>query len=156
MRFIRALALCALCIILLGNKLFAGTASVRPVSPFSENFFTSVKKVDADFPLREISHDANVKICSCQILNLESANYQHRHVVVLAEKTNHGNYSSGYRVAKGVIEKEKKHLRLFFYDKIKVVNKFAQSTDCKSLFIKLKELDQSLVMYDILDADVKR
>jgi len=54
------------------------------------------------------------------------------------------------------IEKEKKHLKLLFYDKLKVVNHIAQTTDCKSLYIKLKGADRSLVMYDILDADIKR
>ena len=156
MRSIRTLPLCVLAIILLGNNLFAGDFSVRPVSSLPGNFFSTVKKVDADFALHEISRSVGAKICSCQILNMESANYQHRNVAVFAEKTNHGNYSADYRIAKDVIEKEKKHLKHLFYDKVKVVNHIAQTTDCKSLYIKLKGADRSLVMYDILDADIKR
>ena len=156
MPFIRTLSLCVLCIILLDNNSFASDASVRPVSSLPPNFFTTVKNADADFASHKINRSAGVKICSCQILNMESANYQHRNVAVFAEKTNHGNYSADYRIAKDVIEKEKKHLKRLFYDKLKVVNHIAQSSDCKSLYIKLKEADRSLVMYDILDADIKK
>jgi hypothetical protein len=156
MLFIRTLSLALLCIILVDNNSFAGDASVRPVSFLPKNFLSTVKNVDADFALNEINRSKGAKICSCQILNLESANYQHRNVAVFAEKTNHGNYSSDYKIAKDAIEKEKRHLRQMFYDKLKVVNKIAQTTDCRSLYIKLKGADSSLVMYDILDADIRK
>ncbi|HEX4851142.1 MAG TPA: hypothetical protein VFV08_10065, partial [Puia sp.] len=135
MRFIRTLSMALLCvIIMLDNYSFANNSSVRPVSSLPQNFFNAVKNVDADFGLRETNRNTGAKICSCQILTMESANYQHHNVAVFAEKTNHGNYSSDYRIAKDVIEKEKKHLKRLFYDKLKVVNRIAQITDCKSLY----------------------
>jgi hypothetical protein len=154
MPFIRTLFACLL-FILIGNNLFAGDASVRPVSSFPDNFFGTVKNADANFSLHETNGTVGAKICSCQILNMESANYEHRNVAVFAEKTNHGDYSADYKAAKAAIEKEKKHLKNFFYDKVKVVNHIVQTTDCKSLYIKLKGADRSLMMYDIIDADIK-
>jgi hypothetical protein len=46
------------------------------------------------------------RICSCQILNLESLNYDHRYVVLLAEKTNDGS-TAAFNAAKNRIRKEK-------------------------------------------------
>ena len=100
-----------------------------------------------------VAHHKVAKICSCQILNLQSSNYQHNKVAVFAEKTNNGSFSSDSKAAKGTIEKEKKHLKQLFYDKLEVVNHIAENTDCKSLYLKLKKKDNALVMYDILDAD---
>src|SRR4029077_14194381 len=103
-----------------------------------------------------VAHHKVAKICSCQILNLQSSNYQHNKVAVFAEKTNDGNFSSDSRAAKETIEKEKKHLKQLFYDKLQVVDHIAENTDCKSLYLKLKDNDRSLVMYDILDADIRK
>lgn len=96
------------------------------------------------------------KICSCQILDLKSNNYDHRHLAVFAEKTNNGDVSSDHSIARSAIEKEKKHLKEMFYDQLKVVNRVTESGDCQSLYSKLKAEDQTLVMYDILDADIRR
>ncbi|MBS1599799.1 MAG: hypothetical protein JST75_16355 [Bacteroidetes bacterium] len=156
MPFIRTLSLCVLSIIISHSQSFAGDASVRPVSPLPDNFMTTVKKADAGFSLHETKSISAVKICSCQILSMESSNYQHRNVAVFAEKTNHGDYSADAKIAKNAIEKEKKNLKHLFYDKVKVVNHISRTTDCKSLYIQLKGADRSLVMYDILDADIRK
>ena len=156
MPFIRTLTLFVLSVLFLGNSLFAGNASVRPVSALPLSFLNTIRYVDANLSVTKNASTVGTKICSCQILSMESSNYQHHNVAVFAEKTNHGNYSAEYKVAKNAIEKEKKNLKRLFYDKVKVVNNISQTTDCKSLYIKLKGVDQSLMMYDILDADVKK
>ncbi len=93
-----------------------------------------------------------VKVCSCQILNLESTNYNHHYVVLLAEKTNDGQ-SSAFRIAKNRIRKEKKQLKNLFYDKVKVVAEIHGTGSCKSMFYKLKMVNRNLQLYEILNAD---
>jgi len=94
------------------------------------------------------------RICSCQILNLASANYNHRHVALLAEKTNHGA-SSDFRAAKNRIEKEKKELKRMFYDEVKVVSTVAAVGSCHALYVHLKNGDRNLQIYEILNADIR-
>jgi len=120
--------------------------------------------VSIDTAKHETSHglsaiekgSGSTKICSCQILDLQSNNYQYSHMAVLAEKTNYGDFSAGVVTARQAIEKEKKHLRLLFFDRMKVVDRVNEAMDCRSLFAKLKLQDNSLVMYDVLDADQGR
>ena len=152
---IRTLICCA-SLFALSFSSFAGNGSPKPVSPFSPDFFALVRKVDSGLSLSEIPSSRTRKICSCQILNLQSSNYKHNNVAVFAEKTSQGNYSAASKIAREVIEKEKKHLRHAFYDRLQVVNRFSENTDCQSLYSKLKGADHSLVMYDILDADIRR
>jgi hypothetical protein len=140
------------------TALFASDSSIRPVSRFPKDFFTSVKKLDIRF--HQADHKVNkgevVKICSCQILNLQSKNYHQNDMGVFAERSSQGQLSSDLSITKKFIDREKKHLRLLFYDKLKVVNSFSEPTDCKSLYLKLKLINSSLVIYDILDADVRK
>ncbi|HMH35228.1 MAG TPA: hypothetical protein VK543_19465 [Puia sp.] len=156
MRCLNRTRFLALLFIVMSNQLLAGDGSLKPQTQFSPSFMGSVKKLDAIAAASNKTGKTGVKICSCQILEMKSNNFEHKNVAVFAEKTNFGKFSADYGVATDVIEKEKKHIRLFFYDKVKVVNKVAEATDCKSLYIKLKDADQSLVMYDILDADVRK
>ena len=93
------------------------------------------------------------KICSCQVLNLESSNFDHRFVVLLAEKKNDGTRSA-YTIAKNRIQKEKKHLKQMFYDKIEVVSEKQAAGSCKEMFYRLKTADVSLQLYEILNADI--
>jgi hypothetical protein len=94
------------------------------------------------------------RICSCQILNLSSSNFDHRHMAVLAEKTDHGT-SSDFSAAKNSIEKEKKHLKKMFYDKVKVVSESTAAGSCKALYVRLKSGDNNLELYEILNADIR-
>jgi hypothetical protein len=146
---------------------FAGQGSVRPVNSVS---FVSViiEKLDSilnnQVTVTEIkkeseltSEEANSpagKICSCQILNLESSNFDHRYVVLLAEKKNDGG-GTAYAIAKNRIQKEKKHLKKMFYDKIEVVSEMQGTGSCKEMFYRLRTADVSLRLYEILNADIK-
>ncbi|MBS1918197.1 MAG: hypothetical protein JST87_18150 [Bacteroidetes bacterium] len=96
------------------------------------------------------------KICSCQVLELQSTNHHHRNFAVLAEKTNGRSVFSDIVKVNRILEKEKKHIQFLFYDKLSVVNSVTEATDCRSLYSKLKFKNRSLMLYDILDADVRR
>jgi hypothetical protein len=99
---------------------------------------------------------SSIKICSCQVLDLQSTNHRHRNIALFAEKTNGRSLSFDMGRINKIMEKEKKHMQSFFYDKLTVVNVFTESTDCRSLFSKLKTKNKSLVLYDILNADTRR
>lgn len=92
---------------------------------------------------------AGGRICSCQILNLESSNYDHRYVALLAEKTS----STGYKEARNRIQKEKKNLKRLFYDKVKLVAEVQGKGTCKSMYFRLRTADSKLQLYEILNAD---
>jgi hypothetical protein len=146
-------------------NIFAGTASVRPVRPNTFKFQNiakldsflsarisvySAKKISESSPKTSPGSD---RICSCQILNLESSNYDHRYVVLLAEKTNDGS-STAYNAAKNRIKKEKKQLKHLFYDKVKTVAEMQGTGSCKSMFYRLRTADSHLQLYEILNADI--
>jgi hypothetical protein len=92
---------------------------------------------------------AGGRICSCQILNLESSNYDHRYVVLLAEKTS----ATGFKGARDRIQKEKKNLKKLFYDKVKVVAEVQGKESCKTMYFRLHTADSKLQLYAILNAD---
>jgi hypothetical protein len=154
-RNIRTLVLAAF-YLLSTQFIFAGDGSSKPLFHFSTHFKASSKAADKTFISMTGKEMKSFKICSCQILDLKSNNYDHRHLAVFAEKTNNGDVSSDHSIARSAIEKEKKHLKEMFYDQLKVVNRVTESGDCQSLYSKLKAEDQTLVMYDILDADIRR
>lgn len=95
---------------------------------------------------------AGDRICSCQVLNLESSNYDHRYVVLLAEKTNDGTGTS-FKAARKRIQKEKKQMKELFYDKVKLVAELQGSGSCKSMYFRLRMADSNLQLYEILNAD---
>jgi hypothetical protein len=92
------------------------------------------------------------RICSCQVLNLESSNYDHRNVVLLAEKTDFAS-SSGFKATRSRIEKEKKQLKKLFYNKVKTVAEMQGRGSCKSMYFRLHSADGQLQLYEILNAD---
>jgi hypothetical protein len=145
---------------------FAGESSVRPVASISflsehiENLdsllsdrvsVVEVKK-ESDLTSDEANSSAGT-ICSCQVLNLASSNYDHRYVVLLAEKKNDGT-GTAFAMAKNRLQKEKKHLKQMFYDKIQVVSEMQGTGSCKAMFYRLRSADESLRLYEILNADI--
>jgi hypothetical protein len=154
-RNIRTLVLAAFCM-LSAQFIFAGDGTSKPLSHFSSHFKTTVKSVEKTFFPMAGKEVKSFKICSCQILDVKSNNYDHRHLAVFAEKTNNGDLSFNHSIPRSVIEKEKKHLKEMFYDQLKVINSISESGDCQSLYTKLKADDQKLVMFSIIDADVRK
>jgi hypothetical protein len=157
-----SLAFLLLCVASL--DIFAGSGSVKPVQAFLIRKDQIQKLDELLSKSRVILTDNNTyvspaatestgRICSCEILDMESLNYHHQHVVLLAEKTNHGG-SADFNQAKRRIQKEKKNLKRLFYDKIKLVSEFQGTGTCKSLYFKLKSADSHLQLYEILNADI--
>jgi hypothetical protein len=97
-----------------------------------------------------------LKICACQVLKLQSANYKPRNFALYSERTNRKSYTYDLHKAKWILEREKKHLAALFYDKLDVLDELVEVTDCRSMFIKMKKQHKTLILYDIVDADVKR
>ena len=116
-------------------------------------FSSNIDKTPGIRPEAEESSSTGAHICSCQILHLESSNYDHREVAVFAEKTNNGS-STDYAIAKCRIQKEKKILKKMFFDKVKVVAEIHATGSCKSMFFRLKTADNQLQLYAILNADI--
>ena len=157
------------------NNSFAGSGVIRPVGHLSgkltytiqklDSFLSSAVAVSVTGPVTEVSqaspdketateNSTRGRICSCQILNLESSNYNHQHIAVFAEKTNHGS-SADFNAAKSRINKEKKHLKNMFYDKVEVVAEVEAVGSCHSMYVKLKSRDARLQIYEILNADIR-
>ncbi|HLY71786.1 MAG TPA: hypothetical protein VKR53_18760 [Puia sp.] len=97
-----------------------------------------------------------LKICACQVLKLQSANYKARNFALYSERTSRKSYTYDLHKAKSILEKEKKHLADLFYDKLDVLDELVEVTDCRSMFIKMKKQHKSLILYDIVDADIKK
>lgn len=145
---------------------FAGQSSVTPATSISL-ISAHIGKLDSILSSRvsvievkkepelttEDGNSSTEMICSCQVLNLESSNYNHRFVVLLAEKKN-DRTGTAFTKAKNRIQKEKKHLKQMFYDKIQVVSEMQGTGSCKAMFYRLKTADMSLQLYEILNADI--
>jgi len=112
-------------------------------------FVTSVKTYDKDYNNKLVT-----KVCACQLLTVTSKNQQIENVAVFSEKINNGDITADFAVATKVLEQEKKHMKMFFYEKVKVVGKQVVATDCKTFYKQLKVQYDDLKMYELLDADV--
>jgi hypothetical protein len=154
-----------ICFWLLSINSFAGPLFVKPVKSrfFTENIVlkldsflssaVSAIPVERESGIQDIeaSHSSS-RICSCQVLNLESSNYEHHSVVLLSEKTNDGT-TAAYSAAKNRLIKEKRLLKKMFYDKVKVIAAFQGAGSCKSMFRSLQATNRDLKLYEILNAD---
>src|SRR5918993_2956074 len=90
------------------------------------------------------------KVCACQLLTVKSKNQKAEIVAVFSEKINNGDITAEFAVATQVLEKEKKHMKSFFYESIKVVGKQMVATDCSTFYRQLKIQYNNLKMYELL------
>jgi len=163
-------------VVVVSNNSFANTDAATPHSNIVSHFNSSVIAVDAivrsAYANRTVNPffaapvaPATVEIesgwfakgthfCSCQILHMSSSNYDHQEMAVFAEKTNRGE-GTEFAEAKSRIEKEKKKLKKQFYDKVTVVAEMTAPVSCQSLYRRLKTQNESLQVFDMLDADIK-
>ena len=111
-------------------------------------FITSVKTYDNNFDIKPV-----LKVCACQLMTVKSKNQQIENVAVFSEKINNGDLTADFAVATQVLENEKKHMKSFFYEKVKVIGKQVVATDCKTFYRQLKVQYDDLKMYELLDAD---
>jgi hypothetical protein len=130
------------------NTNLANDGHAAPSIFTTNRFITSLRSFDS-----VITVNATAKICACQILNLRSNNHHVKNAVVFAEKTNEDGQAD-YTKAKIRLEKEKRIMRLLFYNKIEVIGKTTAATDCNTLFLQLKKKKDNLLLYEVLDADI--
>jgi len=135
------IAIAAIC-----NMSFAGSGNPSKLI-FPQTFSTALKNSGSLFE----QHTA--KICACQILQVESNNEAQNFIAVFAQATNTGDLSFNFASANTVLEKEKKHLRTFFFTKIKIAENLTAATECSALYKNIQVKYANLKMYDVLDAD---
>ena len=116
----------------------------------SQQFIASLKRIDS---VLAIKSTASAKVCACQILNLRSNNHDVKNAVVFAEKTNSEGHAD-FAKAKSRLEKEKRILLALFYNKIEVISRTTAATDCNTLYKKLKKMQDDLLLYEMLNADI--
>ena len=93
----------------------------------SPDLITSLRSYDTAFDLKPV-----LKVCACQLLTVRSNNQQLENIAEISEKVNNGDVIADFAVATEVLEKEKKHLKMFFYETVKVVGLQVVATDCKT------------------------
>jgi exosome complex RNA-binding protein Csl4 len=144
----------ALVLSLVANIAFSNDGSIAPAPRriLSNDFLVSVKNFNQLFVKNEVTTAS--KVCSCQILNVKSNNEEVENVAVFAQKTNNGDISADLNAATSTIENAKKQMKGQFYSGIKVVAKRQVAMPCSELYKQLKNQNNSIKMYDILDADV--
>jgi hypothetical protein len=140
------------CFIFFSNMLFAGKEDAMPYRLAHAHLVNAIKKMDT--ASNTIKH--STKICSCQILVLQTNNRRQKNFALFAERTNKKSFASDLSFANRVLEREKRHMQSFFYDKLEVVGTISDAIDCKSMFKRLKTKNKALYLYDILDADIRR
>lgn len=134
----------------IGGTLYANDGHKTPSIFTSQHFITSLKGIDS---VIAVGKTVRGKVCACQILNLRSHNHNVKNAVVFAEKTNSEGHADLAR-AKTRLEKEKRLLLSLFYNKIEVISRTTAATDCNTLYKKLKKMQDDLLLYEMLNADI--
>lgn len=136
-----AIAIAATC-----NAASAGSGNPLKVI-FPKTFTASLKES------RHLFEPSVAKVCACQVLRVESKNEKETFIAVFAQATNHGDLSFDFGSANSVLEKEKKHLKEFFFTKIKTTENVTAATECSMMYKNIKGKYAGIKMYDVLDAD---
>ena len=93
------------------------------------------------------------KVCACQILRVASKNQTEAVIAVFAQATNTGELNFNFSNATSVLEKEKKHLKEFFFTSVKTAENVTAPTECSMLYKNIQVKYANVKMYDVLDAD---
>jgi hypothetical protein len=128
------------------NFSFAGSETPSPVN-FPKTLSNTLKE---EKRLYEVE---SAKVCACQILRVSSKNENEILIAVFAQGTNNGDLSANFASAASVVEKEKKHLKGMFYDKITTAEQVTAPTKCSQLYKNIQGKYDHVKMYDVLDAD---
>lgn len=128
------------------NCSFAGSGHPSTVK-FPTSFIASLKES------RHLYEPATAKVCACQILRVASNNEQETFIAVFAQGTNSGDLAFNFAGAMTVLEKEKKHLKDFFYTKIKTAENVTAASECSQLYKNIQVKYANVKLYDVLDAD---
>ena len=92
------------------------------------------------------------KVCACQLLQVSSNNQPYTFIAVFAEAANKGNSSLVLNAADLILEKEKKHLRNFFFSSVRTA-KMTAISGCEAMTAQVREKYESVTIYSVLDAD---
>jgi hypothetical protein len=151
----------ALC--LYGVHTIAGEKGTNPVSFRLKAFvnssvqFMSGNAMNADRLIGKLRSGKNTaRICVCEVMQLANNNDAYDQVALMSEKTNNGDLSADYKTATGLLSNEKKHMKEFFFDVLKVTRRISAPVDCVTLYLQLRSGTADMKMYDILDADIVR
>jgi hypothetical protein len=137
---------CLAIALIASTNLFAGSGNPSTVK-FPATFTAALKEKKSLFEA------STAKVCACQILRVASNNENEQFIAVFAQGTNNGDLSANFATAVNVLEKEKKHLKAFFYTKIKTTENVTAATECSKLYSNIQVKYNNVKMYDILDAD---
>ena len=143
-------------LLLISVSFFSKLIFAEMNSELPHHVFTPRISVLLNIPDTASRPKKSIKICSCQILIFQINERRQKNFALFAEKTNRKSFASDVSFTRRIIEKEKRHMRAYFYDKLEVVGAFSDAIDCRSMYKKLKDKDKSLFLYDILDADIRR
>lgn len=136
-----------------------GEGNVRPEFVRSEKFIQLISSEKFNPTPAVVKNESaapvsSAKVCACQILNVSNNNEEIKYVAVMVEKTNFGELNNSFSVAMNVLEKEKKQMKTLFFPTMKTVEKYTVYSSCQALAGRLKNLNNTLKVYDILDADI--
>jgi hypothetical protein len=116
---------------------------------------TTAKEIPAaSVAARVDSSSLNKKICSCQLMNVKTNQFETQLVGIFAEKTLEGKTNSNYKLMNSFIQRESIYFRIAFTRSAEVKEEVRSATDCLSLYNKLKAGNSRLKMYNILDVDI--
>ncbi len=95
----------------------------------------------------------DAKVCACQLMLVKSGHEAALNIAVFSEKISSGDLSAEFAIATQVLEEERKHMKSFFYNKVKVIAKEVVATDCRTMYNQMKVQYADLKMFELLDAD---
>jgi hypothetical protein len=150
---IRTAMLCLVTLVALQTSSFANGEYAMP---FSFNHKTFVNSLVA---INNVSDNAakksGARICSCQLLRVRSNNEDIKNMALYSEKINNGDVSADMKIAASVLAAERKNIRMQFFNDVKVSRTVTAMTDCSTMIKEMKSADQTLKVYDVLDADIR-
>lgn len=116
--------------------------------------FSSAGFVGSVIAFDKLNPEKNVKkVCACQLMVVKAGKDELSNIAVFSEKVTYGDLSADFAVATQVLEDERKHMKSFFYNKVKVIAKEVVATDCRTMYNQLKVTYQDLRLFELLDAD---
>ena len=150
---IRTAMLCLVTMVTLQTSTFANGEYAMP---FSFNYKTFVKSLATLTSNSEnASKKSGARICSCQLLSVRSNNEDIKNMALYSEKINNGDVSADMKIAAAVLSAERKNIRMQFFNDVKVSRTVTAMTDCNTMIAEMKAADQTLKVYDVLDADIR-
>jgi len=139
--------------LLIANAAFAGTTTEKNSNKATA---TATTETTVEENATQASKTTTLTICACQLLSLTSHEGTTDNVVLLAEKNvNGGNSKTDRQHLKMLLKKENGYMKTMFFESVKVVNEQIVEGDCQSSIEVLKTTYGNIVVYDVLDGNVK-